>query len=367
MKKIIHIIGNSEYGGGSKVVESIIKGNIEDKFEVSVLTTNQQMATISNDLGATVVDIDCIKTNISPFSDFYGIFKLYFFLKKNNYNIVHTHTTKAGMIGRIAAFLSNSQVVVHTIHGFAFSENSSKKKVIFYSFVEKLCALLSHKVVTVSEYHKKWAIDLGICNSEKVMAIPNGLASDFSLGTSVRKKSEFIFIGRLVKEKGINDLILAFDQIYRDNPRVQLKLIGDGPDKQEFESLVSSLQLEKSVIFTGFTDNVKEHISDNSIFVLPSYREGFSISLLEAMSMRLPIIATNLGGNLEASDKGKCALLYPVGDVGKLSDCMRKAIRDENLCSEISNNAHHRFTLCYTERGMISSYSSLYRELGNHH
>lgn len=362
--KIIHILGDSEYGGGSKIVEAIISEAVANNFDVSILTTNSKMAIEANKLGARVVNLRCIKSTIAPLSDLLGILKLFIFLKKNKFDIVHTHTTKAGMIGRIAAALANVPIIIHTIHGFAFSESSSKLKVYFYSIIEKICAIPCTKIVTVSNYHRDWAIKLGIGSNDKLLAIPNGIKNKNNLIS--KSDLKIIFVGRMVREKGVEDLLSAFSLLItkkRLTSKCTLELFGDGPDRVLFENLTKSLSISDFVTFKGFVRQEKMIIQEGSIFVLPSYREGFSISLLEAMSLGLPIVATDIGGNKEALEGGECGLLYKAGNIKALAKNLETLINDTEVAENLSTNAKRIFRKKYKLESMASSYISLYKNL----
>lgn len=360
--RVIHILGDSEYGGGSKIVESIILASIRDGFDVGILSTNIKMMDEAKKLGAHVHFLKCIKSNISPLSDLIGIIKLCIFLKRNRFDIVHTHTTKAGMIGRLASLLAGVPLIFHTVHGFAFSEHSGRFKVKFYALIERICAKACTKLITVSKYHKDWAVSLGIANPDKIIAIPNGLENDKKLVKSERK--QVIFVGRMVREKGVEDLLKAFAFLLREKSierDVVLELYGDGPDKPYFESLSDELGLIKHVTFYGFVKQEEMEIQSSSIFVLPSYREGFSISLLEAMSLGLPIVATNIGGNKEALANGEAGLLYTAGEVNDLARCLAELLNNPEKAKLLSLKAKTIFYQEYTLDKMTSSYISLYK------
>ena len=156
-KNIIHIVGDSQFGGGAVLILHLAKKAVLNGCNVSVLSTNCQFQKAIQAEGLNVIDLACIKREINPVLDFLGMIRLFLFLKRNRFDIVHTHTSKAGLIGRISAFLAGVPVVVHTVHGFAFHEQSSKKAVKFYTFIERLAAKFCHKIVTVSYYHRDWA------------------------------------------------------------------------------------------------------------------------------------------------------------------------------------------------------------------
>lgn len=366
MKSVLHVVGDSEYGGGSKIIEALIISSLAKGWDVSVLTTDAFFMKRVSEIGAKIVDVDCIWRPIKPIKDLFGLFKLCHYLKKNNYDIVHTHTTKAGLIGRIAAKLSGVKVVIHTVHGFAFSENSSKLKIKFYSVIEKVASNFCDKIVTVSEYHREWAINLKLANPNKIQAIPNGIqAVCTSANEDInRKEVSILFVGRLVLEKGILDLVSAVSILKKSNVgKVNLLLLGLGDDESIIKEHASSLGVLDSIQFLGFQENIASYYEISEIFCLPSYREGLSISLLEAMSAGIAIVASDVGGNKEALLDGKVGLLYKAGDVEALSDKLSSLIIDSTFRSKLGKAAEERFNSSYTEDTMTDAYLNLYESL----
>lgn len=365
MKHILHIVGDSKYGGGSKVIEDLVIAALEDGFRVTVLATDTTLIQRIKFIGGEVIELDCIWRKISIINDLKGLLILTSFLRKNRFDIVHTHTTKAGLIGRIAAKLAKVGLIIHTIHGFAFGEDSAKKKIVFYTLIEKLAAFFCHKIVTVSEYHRKWALSLKISSSTKIVCIPNGITINFNdKDVTYVDPVSISFVGRLVKEKGIDDLIRAVQLLVtRPNiPAFKIDIFGDGPDKNYFLEQLSLFNVEQYFCFHGFVENVEERLVNTEIFVLPSYREGLSISLLEAMNHNCSIIATAIGSNKEVLADGKVGLLYESHDVKALSILLEKLVVDPSLRSKLAKSGRAIVESKYSKEKMTSAYIELYNK-----
>lgn len=137
-------------------------------WDVDVLTTDPIFKESLINQGLRVINLEVIWRKINPLKDLLGLNRLYSFLKKSNYTIIHTHTSKAGFVGRLAAYLAGIPIIIHTAHGFAFHEQSSSLEICFYSSLEKLASNWCDKIVCVSDFHKKWALRLGIANEAGV-------------------------------------------------------------------------------------------------------------------------------------------------------------------------------------------------------
>lgn len=364
MMKILHIVGDSKFGGGSVIIAQLAIDQSLSGNNVSVLTTDTEFSEYLSTHSVNVVNLDCIWRSYNLFSDVYGIFKLAKYLRSNRYDVVHTHTTKAGFVGRVAAWLAKTKCIIHTVHGFPFSEISSKIKVAVFSKLEALLYKITTKIVFVSNYHLAWAVNLRIVDShhKKAVAIRNGVepvsaALSVELGEA---QTRIVFIGRMVKEKGIFDLLAAYQILRETYPDLLLVFIGDGPDLVELRTQVAELE---NILFTGFVTDVPSLISVNDIFVLPSYREGLSISAIEAQSMGLASILSDVGGNVEVSDEGRASLVFKVSDIQDLVCKLDFLISDENAREQLKINAKQNYTKNYTSQRMLGEYSQLYSKI----
>ncbi len=363
MKKILHIVGDSKFGGGSVIISQLATDQHFNGFNVSVLTTDQEFIDFLNARGINTFNLDCIWRSYNPFLDLFGVLKLTLFLKKHNFDLVHTHTTKAGFIGRISAFFAGVKSIVHTVHGFPFSELSSQQKISIFSYIEKILLKISTKVIFVSEYHKRWAYELGIAteNCQKVVTIQNGVPNiPYQLYPNPKNKQRIIYVGRVVKEKGVFDLLHVFKKLYDSDDNFELVFIGDGPDLNQLKSTADGCT---NIRFLGFVTDVSKFIYSDDIFVLPSYREGLSISAIEAQYFGLPSILSDVGGNIEISGNGEFSLIFRTGDLDSLSCAISDIINDTKKKSELSQRARLNYLSNFTSDKMLQSYMSLYQVL----
>ena len=188
--RVLHIVGESRYGGAAKIILGLGHVAQAEGWQVDILTTDPIFQHAVTQHGLGLVNLDVIRREIRPLWDLGGLVRLYRFLRREAYDIVHTHTSKGGFVGRLAATLAGVPLIVHTVHGFAFHEASPARTQRFYSTLERIASRWCDRIVTVSEFHRKWAIELGMCSPDRITAIPNGLADPgrnknvIGLGTS---------------------------------------------------------------------------------------------------------------------------------------------------------------------------------------
>ena len=372
--KVLHIVGDSRFGGAASIIMGLARVAQAEGWNVDVLATDPVFQAAARQQGVGVVDLDVIRREIRPLWDLGGLFRLRRFLRAESYDIVHTHTSKAGFVGRLAATLANVPVILHTVHGFAFHEASPPSTRLFYSALERCASQWCDRIVSVSEFHREWAIRLGMCNANRIVAIPNGIAEPV-LGKHDRAKIRgdigagsgdllAVSIGRLAPDKGLEYLIEAAAMLPSDC-RIRIALAGDGPARDPLIQLASRAGVSDRVRFIGFRRDVAELLAASDLVILPSLREGLSISLLEAMAAAKPIIATSIGSQREVAGHGEMAWLVPPADGNALRGAMLQLTADPPMMARLAANARAVYESCYTEQRMLHSYRQLYIELAS--
>jgi glycosyltransferase involved in cell wall biosynthesis len=269
-------------------------------------------------------------------------------MKRHRYCLVHTHTPIASLIGRIAAKMAGVPLILYTAHGFYFHDRMPVWKRQPFIWLEKLGGAFTDFTFTQSREDLEAAAALGIASPNRLQHIGNGIDLDrFDPGKWRRERCEqrhalglaetdlaVCIIGRLVREKGYFELLAAFAQVVEKLPQARLIVIGGAleSDHDEAESeireLVGRLGLREQVIFLSFRKDVEAILAASDLFVLPSHREGMPRSILEAMAMELPVVATRIRGSREEVQDGKSGLLVEVGDVTGLAEAMTGLLED---------------------------------------
>jgi glycosyltransferase involved in cell wall biosynthesis len=373
--RIIHIVGSSRFGGEAFVIAHLARLARSLNWEVEVMATDPPAQEFYRENSINVIPLAGIQREINAVTDTLAIARVYRFLDSQKYDIVQTHTSKGGAVGRIAACLAHVPVIIHTVHGFAFHEQSSPFELAMYSLFERIAAQFCNRIVTVSEYHRHWALNLGIGNPNKIVAIPNGISLANMTPSATRAEirqawnigsNEFLIVstGRLARQKGLEFLLLAAPYLepYLGQP-FRIFLAGSGELEAELKRLANSLGFRDRVEFLGFRRDIGNIILAADLVVLPSLWEGLSISLLEAMAMKKPIVTTSIGSNLEVVKDGESALIVPPKNPGALADAIVRLARDSTLRSRLAEEALARYKQQYTVHKMLEGYRQLYLEL----
>lgn len=306
---------------------------------------------------------------ITPIADFKALIRLYFYFRKTKPAIVHTHTPKAGTIGMLAAKLAGVKIRLHTVAGLPLLEETGTKRKILNA-VEKLTYACATKVYPNSVGLKDIIIQSRFCQPNKLKVIANGSSNGIDNEYFSRKhfsedtlsqlqkqlgiQSEdfvFVFVGRLVKDKGINELIQAFCRLPQEQHPVKLLLVGD------YESDLDPLQpntlaqitSNPNIISTGFQTDVRPYFCLSHALVFPTYREGFPNVVLQAGALDLPGIVTNINGCNEIIVPGKNGLIIPVKEENAIFDAMQFFIHHPQETSAMKKNAREMIETRYKQ------------------
>lgn len=370
--KLLHVVGDSRYGGAGRIVTGLACMARAEGWDVEVLTTDPIFEQEVRKLGLGVLNLDVVRRKIRPAWDLAGLIRLSQVLRREAYDIVHTHTSKGGFVGRLAASLARVPVIIHTLHGFAFHERSPRTTQFFCAALERIAAAHCDQIVSVSEFHRQWAVDLRVCDNSKIVAIPNGIPDAACCATArwhMRCKlglrdSDVMLLNaaRLAPGKGLDYLIEAVALLPK-TLSFRLFIAGDGPQKNWLMGLTARFGATDRVRFLGHRDDISQLLGAADIVVLPSLREGLSIALLEAMSSSKPIIASRIGSHVEVTAQNRAAELVPPADAKALSTAILSLSGDRSLMAVMGARARVAFESHYTERRMLDAYRRLYSDL----
>ena len=320
---------------------------------------------------------------ITPYKDLQAVIKLFLFFRKEKPFIVHTHTPKAGAIGILAAWLAGVPNRLHTVAGLPLLEINGPKRILL-DFIEKLTYSFATKVYPNSVGLQNIIIRNKYAQASKLKIIGKGSSngintSEFSneavkpeYKKMLKEKLKitddnivFCFIGRLVNDKGINELIKAFQFLYRQSPLVRLLIAGQfenelGPLSPETTEAIHN---HNGIHFEGFQDDVRPYLSICDVFVFPSYREGFPNVVMQAGAMGKPSIVTDINGCNEIIIEGENGLIIPAKNTSALLDAMQKMMLHSELRLKMGKNARSMIVDRYEQNFIWYTLLNEYQQL----
>ncbi len=325
-------------------------------FDITIVSSNKsELEKLGKKQGVKTFYLPLTR-KITPFKDIIAIFKLYFFLKREKPKIVHSHTPKAGFVGMTASFFAGVPIRMHTVAGLPLMERKFiKKKVLI--FIEKLTYFFASNIYSNSKKLMEYILSKKFCSERKIKTLANGSSNGIDtkyftdnislnnknklLNTLKILKNDFVFcyVGRVVKDKGINELVSAFNELNLKNRNCKLIIVGKIENEKDPISKITMgiIKKNKNILLTGFKNDVRPYLSIANCFVFPSYREGFPNALMQAGAMDLPCIATNINGCNEIIQDNINGFLIPPKNIDALVKAMQK-IMDKKLITKLSKN-----------------------------
>ena len=368
---ILHLIENLEIGGAQTRLVNDLRHLSRGKFNniVCSLVPGGRLAGEIEKLGISVYSLEGV-LNPKNFLKLAGI------IKKNDIDVMHTQLFFADLYGRLAVKLSKIPFMVTTIQSSVYEPDSllcSNKRKILDSFSGRLC---NDKFIAVSDFVKNSIIRRLNFNPKKIDVIPNYI--DFSALNSInennlsflRKKLDIkpqelvlITVSRLNPAKGINYLLEAFSNLYKEYASVKLIIVGDGHSREELERLSQNCGISNRVLFLREREDVKELLHMSDIFVFPTLSEGLPLSLLEAMAVGRTCIASDIGPIREIITDGERGILFRTKDVKDLERAIRLAIDCREKSKRMADNAKYFVKNKYDFKENVKLLESLYLNL----
>lgn len=336
---IAYLITRSDAVGGAHIhVLDLALRAVKDGHRVEVWVGGSGLfIDMLRNKGLQVRSFYSLVRPINPTKDLIALVRCVRELKRFKPDVLHTHSAKAGLIGRVAAWFANVPVIF-TAHGWAFTEGIADRSRKFAMIMEKMAAHISDAIICVSEYDRKLALRLKVSDAELLTRIHNGVLDipEGQRALHARKNVvRLVCVARLDAPKRQDILVDALATLNSRN--WELELIGDGPLTDSLKAKVKALQLDKQVIFSGLCHDVPERLAMSDISVLISDFEGFPLSILESMRANLPVIASSVGGVSESVVDGVTGFLVPASDSTVLADRLHLLINNASLCKQMGN------------------------------
>jgi glycosyltransferase involved in cell wall biosynthesis len=337
------------------------------------------MEYVAEELGVEPLYIQELQREISPLADAIAARRLLEVIREVRPDVLHTHTAKAGAVGRIAALMAGSarpKVVVHTFHGHVLRGYFSPSKTAAFLRLERRLARASDALIAVSPEVRDDLVALGVAPPEKIAVIRLGLDLETRLAApadareSLRRElgvppDVFLtaWLGRMTEIKRADVLLAAFTRLRETVPDAHLLVVGDGPLREELEALARELGVAASCHFTGFRSDVGSIYAAADAVVLTSANEGTPVSVIEAQAAGLPVVSTDVGGVRDIVADGRSGFVVAPGDVDAVAERLGRLAHNPALRAELGRAGRERTGTRYSVPRLVRDVDLLYREL----
>ena len=371
--RIIHIITKLELGGAQ--LNALYTAAHLDKGLFSVKLACGPGGELGGKTGGVdAIFVPSLRCEINPFRDIAAFFGLYRLLKKEKPDIAHTHSSKAGILGRLAARLAGVPVIIHTFHGFGFNNRQNLLKRRLFVFLEKFCAQLADALIFVSVSNMETARALGIGSPRCWRLIRSGIAlRNYPAECGVRsKRAEFgikagelavISLGNTKPQKNPAGFISIALKITREVKNVKFVFIGGGSELDYFRSLAESLGLKDKCIFAGWRMDTAQLLRASDLFLLASFWEGLPRSLVEALASGLPVVCYKTDGVADLVKEGVNGFGARPGDEAGLAAAAKRVLKDAVLRAKLAQGARDTDLSAFDIDLMVKQQEELYLEL----
>lgn len=385
--KVIHVITRCDRGGSAVNTIRTALGHNQGRFAPMVVMGNPGKwavqggmdATQSNcqrldEAGITWQVLNSFTRELNPPKDLMVLWQLTRLFREERPTIVHTHTSKAGVLGRMAAFLTRVPVVVHTPHGHVFYGHFGSGLSRLFLYIERILAKRTTRIIGLTEAERMDHLERGVGEDKKFAVIPSGIdLEDFRQWVGVRghrppgfdMPQDAIVIGSvgwLTKVKGHRTLIEAIARLKPRFPLVHLVMVGGGDLLGELAALATQFGIENSVTFLGERQDIPECLAGMDIFVLPSLNEGMGRALIEAMAAGRPVIASRVGGIPAVVRHRDTGMLVPPGDVRALEGAVSEFLIRPIWAKEVGGKATEAIGSRFSSKEMVRAIEVVYEE-----
>lgn len=358
------LITRAEPGGAQVHVRDVILGLLPE-VDFHLATGEEEFLTRElRAAGVPVTVLPSLQRAVSPRQDARALRELRALVREVQPHLVHTHSSKAGLLGRLAARLEG-RPVIHTAHSWAFSDGVGWKRKAFAVPLEAAAARITQRFIVVSEEDGAVGRRHGVARAGQLRVVHNGVVDGAPLADPAGSGVPVvIMVARMAPPK---DQALLLEALACVEAPWELWLVGDGPEQATHEARVAELGLGDRVRFLGLRHDVPELLAQAQVFVLASRQEGFPLSVLEAMRAGLPVVASDVGGTREAVEHGESGFLVPRADRAGLARALSELLSDPALRVRAGAAGRAAYEARFTARRMVAGTREVYVELAREH
>ncbi|HZR25953.1 MAG TPA: glycosyltransferase family 4 protein [Vicinamibacterales bacterium] len=317
---------------------------------------------------------------LTPLADLKALWRVWRLCRRERFTIVHTHQAKAALFGQMAARLAGVPIVVNTLHGFYFHDGTSRLKRRVWIAVERFQALFSDLILSQNPEDIDTAVAEGICSRDRIEWLGNGIdvarfdrdRASTDMRGDIRSElgiapDAFVvgFVGRLVREKGVVELFEAFRRVRSSLPNARLLIVGpvDSVKADAVSPETAGQSGVEDAVFTGYRNDMPNLYAAMDVCVLPSHREGYPRSPMEASAMGVPCVATNIRGCRQVVQPERNGLLVPVGDAAALAAAIARIANDPALAARMRDGGRRLACELFDERRVFARVADAYGRL----
>ncbi len=381
---ILRVIARLNMGGPALHVAYLTAGLAERGYETTLVAGTLargegSMAFVAEKLGVEVVTIDQLHREISPLRDAVAVIRLARLMRSERPQILHTHTAKAGAIGRVASLLAREArppIVLHTFHGHVLRGYFDPVRTGLFRALERWLAKHSTALVAVSPQVRDDLVSLGVAPRKSFAVVRLGIPLEERVATSegARERTRALlgiaperfvvgWIGRMTGVKRTDDVLAALARLRDQGIDACLCMVGDGPDRDQVERRAKALRIVRHCFFLGYQDDVGPFYAALDAFVLPSGNEGTPVSAIEALAAGRPVVASRVGGVPDVVRDGVDGFLVEPGDVEALAAALARLAGDPELRAKMGAGARERVLARYAVARLVDDIDLLYRSL----
>jgi glycosyltransferase involved in cell wall biosynthesis len=371
-------------GGPALHVAYLTAGLADRGYETTLVAGSlargeDSMAFVADELGIEVERIEELHREISPLRDAVAILRLARLIRRVRPDILHTHTAKAGAVGRLAALLAGDArppIVVHTFHGHVLRGYFDPLRTAGFRLLERWLATKTTALVAVSPQVRDDLVALGVAPRERFVVVRLGIELEQRVAAERDGRGESRrvlgiapdrfavgWIGRMTGVKRTDDVLRAFRRLRDRGVDACLCMIGDGPDRPAVERRAHELGLMRDTLFLGYQEEVAPFYAAFDAMILPSINEGTPVSAIEALAAGRPVVATRVGGVPDVVREGEDGFLVEPGDVDALAERLARLAADPELRERLGAAGRARVVPRYSVRRLVDDIDLLYRSL----
>lgn len=352
--------------------------SLSKKYDLTLILKNDYPEILKDmNLPVRVIEIP-IERKISLFKDFLALLRLFFCLKKEHFDLVHTITPKAGLLGTIASWIVRCPKRLHTFQGEAWATKRGLYRILLKE-LDRLVAVLATNIIVVSKTERDFLIKECVISPEKSTVLANGSISGvdldrFKFNKEVRDDLRFqlgikdtqivfLYIGRLNMDKGVSELFSAFNSLIEQADNVKLLVVGVDEDNFYTKALNKFPNLNGYVKSVSYTATPESYMSASDILVLPSHREGFGMVVIESAAVGIPSIGSDIYGIQDAIVDKLTGILFKVGNANALCESMKLLLQNHSMRLEMGENAYRRVVKLFNQNDVIAETLKYYDTL----